>query len=206
MRKIADLKGKRFGRLVVKDTIRIKNKTKWLCICDCGAEKVNASFDLTSGKVKSCGCLSKERATTHGMTNTRVYRSWDDMKKRCSNPKATGYKYYGGRGIKVCDRWLVFDNFYEDMGDPPTNKHTIDRIDPDGNYEKSNCRWATRSEQQRNRRPFKQWNQFLTDEQIRDIKFSHETGRDIAKRYNISDQMVSKIRTGKRHKHITEDT
>lgn len=89
--------------------------------------------------------------TTHGMTKTRVYKAWLGMRARCGNPRQTAYSYYGGRGIKVCERWSVFENFLADMGEPGVGL-TLDRIDSNGNYEPSNCRWATKAEQTRNQR------------------------------------------------------
>lgn len=90
----------------------------------------------------------------HGMYKTKVYAAWLSMLNRCNNPRATRYSYYGGRGVKVCKRWRKFENFFEDMGQPPTKGHSLDRINNNGNYEAKNCRWATRSEQMKNRRPF----------------------------------------------------
>ncbi len=98
---------------------------------------------------------------THGMTFTNEYQSWYNMKSRCLNPNASKYKHYGGRGITVCDEWLQFINFYADMGDKPTPKHTIERINNDGNYEPSNCKWATYSEQNKNLRRTQDYSKLL---------------------------------------------
>lgn len=114
-------------------------------------KKRNGYSEVVNGRPKS----SK---TTHNMSGTRINRIWKNMKTRCNNPNADNYRFYGGRGIAVCERWNSFDNFFADMGQPPTDNHTLDRIDPNGNYEPSNCRWLTIEKQQRNKRS----NVFLT--------------------------------------------
>jgi hypothetical protein len=123
--------------------------------CDCGAEHQRRLAHLTSGASTSCGCASKERATVHGQAAVRTpeHTAWVSMNQRCSNPNNPRWKDYGGRGITVCDAWREsFEAFFRDMGARPTSNHSIDRIENERGYEPSNCRWATRSEQQRNRR------------------------------------------------------
>jgi hypothetical protein len=131
----------------------------WLCQCECGNTVVVNGNALRRGNTRSCGCLQKDEASlrrrTHGMKGTPTYRSWVAMKNRCTNPRQDNYGRYGARGIAVCDRWLGeggFDAFLYDMGERPEGT-TLDRIDPDGNYEPANCRWATAEEQERNKRP-----------------------------------------------------
>lgn len=159
MPRFNDLTGKRFGRLVV--IARAPNrgvKVNWLCQCDCGNQSIAFASDLRSGRHQSCGCLQKECMTKHGHAKrttgyTITYSSWASMKYRCCNPKNPKFQYYGGRGISICDRWIKsFEAFLEDMGERPSKAYSIDRIDSDGNYEPSNCRWATRAEQSKNQR------------------------------------------------------
>lgn len=152
MNKRIDLTGRRFGRLLVISFHSSQNYiSKWLCRCDCGMEKVINGGSLTTGKVVSCGCYRIETHTKHNMSYSPEYRTWAGIKSRCYNPKAPRYPNYGERGITVCDRWLEsFDNFYADMGDRPSKDYSIERLDVNGNYEPSNCKWATRFEQQRN--------------------------------------------------------
>lgn len=153
-----DITGQRFGRLIALRPVgrtRPRQSVIWLCKCDCGLEAEAVTSDLTTGHITSCGCRRAEilasitpRSVKHGKASTPEYRSWECMKARCLNPNTEGFERYGRRGIKVCDRWLdSFENFFADMGPKPTKRHTIDREDVDGNYEPSNCRWATHSEQ-----------------------------------------------------------
>ena len=145
-----DLTGKRFGRLTaVCEGERLSGRVAWMCVCECGGTAHVSRSNLTSGTVKSCGCLWRESITSHGhATNgnqSRTYNSWVMMHRRCKDSRKN-YEH-----VSVCDRWATFENFLADMGERPPHT-SIDRIDPYGNYEPSNCRWATRSEQNSNQR------------------------------------------------------
>ena len=153
-KRIVDLAGQRFGRLVVLSLTKKRSggNTVWKCLCDCGSKTLVSANHLQSGHTKSCGCFQKEIRIKHGRYHYSEYKIWNTMIQRCENPKHVSYKYYGARGIKVCERWHKFENFYADMGPKPEGK-SIDRIDNEGNYEPDNCRWSTRSEQRQNTRP-----------------------------------------------------
>lgn len=148
MAKRIDLTGQRFGRWTV---IAPHKPPLWECECDCGTKRLVQAPSLKIGSSKSCGCYKDERVKTHGKSGTPIYEVWRTMLKRCNSPTSRQYHNYGARGIRVCERWHTFENFYADMGDAPEGK-SLDRIDNDGNYEPSNCRWTTQKQQIRNKR------------------------------------------------------
>lgn len=160
-RKAIELTGRKFGKLTVK--CRVSNiprhHAKWLCKCECGNETIAESHSLLSGKKLSCGCLLVTLHKTHGMAKTRLYNVWNIMKQRCCNPNNKNYKQYGERGIKVCEEWQnsfecfykwALNNGYDEQAQ--RGKTTIDRINNNGNYEPTNCRWVTQKENCQNRR------------------------------------------------------
>lgn len=158
--KFIDHTDKTFGRLTATGYFRGPSGLyKWSCKCECGKETIVDGWNLRSGHTQSCGCLqrestmaAKEASTTHGMSYTSEYKIWQNMHQRCGNEKHKSFADYGGRGIQVCKEWKNFDGFFADMGLRPTLKHSIDRIDNDGNYEPDNVRWATHRDQNANKR------------------------------------------------------
>lgn len=167
MARFIDLTGRRFGRLVIKGQAHTKRhpggetSLYWNCQCDCGQTAAVSGRALRGKLTLSCGCFNQEqridRHTTHGLADSPEYRAWQHLIGRCTNPNDSAYANYGGRGIAVCEEWLQsFEAFYAHVGARPTANHSIDRYpDNDGNYEPGNVRWATRSQQMNNRRPFK---------------------------------------------------
>jgi hypothetical protein len=185
-----DHTGQRFGRLLVlgKSSMRLSGRdTAWDCACDCGTNKTVRGYLLRTGQTKSCGCIGRERIgalrRTHGLRGTAEYRTWAMMRVRCHNERNPAYKWYGGRGIRICDRWSSFESFLADMGPRPSLKHSLDRIDSDGDYEPGNCRWADTKTQGRNRRGIK-----LSMRKAEEIRSLHANGVscfELASRFGV---------------------
>jgi len=169
MNRVKNLLSKKFGRLKVISITdeRQRKGIVWKCLCKCGNEILVSSRHLQDGGTKSCGCWNTERtrkmgkkSRVHGHSwkngkqlKSPEYYSWATMKQRCLNKNAPNYDYYGGRGIRICEEWMAFPNFLNDMGKRTKGK-SLDRIDPDGNYEPENCRWSNPDVQVKNRRMY----------------------------------------------------
>lgn len=148
-----DITGKRFGKLVAISRFVKNKRSYYLCDCDCGNKKVIQLTHLKDGSTISCGCQRELNRIKHGMHSNINYKIWDGIKQRCYNKNNAQYYNYGGRGIKMCETWVNNPKqFILDMGERPTIKHSVDRIDNNRNYEKSNCKWSTQKEQCRNQR------------------------------------------------------
>jgi hypothetical protein len=180
------------GHLTVLEAVTEPGPKHWIVKCSCGVVRKMRHDWLRGRRVKSCGCarsaLATKSNTKHGMCRTKIYEVWCQMKGRCTNPNVGHYECYGGRGIKICDRWMnSFEAFYEDMGDVPVGM-SIDRIDVDGNYEPGNCRWATKPAQAQNTRSTK-----LSMEKAREIRRARATGEtfsSLAKRFGVSEGSI----------------
>jgi hypothetical protein len=207
---IKDMVGKVCGRLTVIEFAGVRRGYAfWRCRCSCGRETVTRGTRLRVGDSRSCGCLCREltgqrgcKQIVHGHArasgHSPEYRSWERMRRRCSDQNTSYWKHYGARGITVCQPWQdSFEAFLAYVGPRPSPAHSLDRIDNDGNYESGNVRWATRSEQQRNRRPMK-----LTAEQVAAIKRSTEVGITLATRYGVDPTTIYGIRRGRTWRHV----
>lgn len=193
--------GQKYNRLEVVERVYGKALTAFSCRCECGALICVNAVNLKNGHTKSCGCLladkNRELRLSHGHTandrhGTKTYKSWLNMKDRCSRVESHSYPRYGGRGIKVCSRWMKFENFLADMGEQLPGM-SIDRIDNNGNYEPQNCRWATKQAQANNRRTSVEMTAFGKTQTL--AEWSREIG--------ISQQsMQDRIRAGGTPKHI----
>ena len=213
-----DLRGNRFGRLLVIERAPERARyALWRCLCDCGNVTVVASASLRLGRTKSCGCWRREMAaakkTTHGYTGRhsrgryRLYTLWNAMKQRCLNSNQRYYERYGGRGITTCDRWLEFANFLADMGEPPSGEHTLVRIDDNRGYEPGNVRWAIRRKQRVNSLKgifgSRHGRSKLTERDVEMIRSSPLTGVQLAQAFGVAPSVISGIRRGRSWKHVT---
>ena len=188
--------GERFGRLIVNAQHRAGRRTVVECSCDCGSSLTARVDGMVSGRVVSCGCQRKDSTRTHGMTGTQIHRTWITIVHRCHSPGSKDYPRYGGRGIRVCDRWRdSFEAFLADMGERPSQRHSIDRIGNDRGYEPGNCRWATVGQQARNKRGVK-----LNEVSVSIMRHLHRRGckvADIADAFEVNRDTANDAILGK---------
>ena len=191
--------GKTFGKLTVVNIAELNpNFTRYNCICQCGNYTIVRSNDLNKGDTKSCGCHRKEsmiaRKTTHGLAYHPLYDTWNNMIQRCYNPKASNFEYYGGKGVTVCDEWKndpqAFISWAEANGQKP--ELTIERINNNGNYEPSNCTWATMTEQNRHQTSTK-----LSIDKVKAIRKDDRLYRIIGDEYGVSETHIGQIKLGR---------
>lgn len=176
-----NLLNQKFGKLLAIEKAPNKgNKTAWKCVCDCGNITISRTSDLALGKSQSCGCVRLQKTTKHGLVKSIAYKRWQSMLGRCFQPSTFQFAQYGGRGITCDVSWKIFTNFHNDMGEPPTPKHTLDRINPNKNYFKENCRWATRKEQANNRR----------NNRILEYKGENKTVSEWANVLNMDEELI----------------
>ena len=196
--------GREFGRWTVLEKKIKGRRTYFKCQCECGTIKTVEAGSLRSGGSQSCGCLAKELKTKHGMSGNTTYNSWHHMLQRCNNKNNDSYKDYGGRGITVCRQWAKFESFFEDMGLKPAN-HSIDRIDNNGNYEPSNCKWSSHKEQRANTRPascgthrqywFRAWHKNSMQQH------ASNNQNEFARQYGLGSGHISACLSGKKNQH-----
>lgn len=198
MAKEKDITGIKFGKVVALGrSVFIGVKNRWVFECECGNKFSSRKHNVTSGETASCGCYAKEQrlkgVKTHGLSRTKFYRVWCSMRRRCNDPNVSEYKNYGGRGIKVCERWLDFNNFYDDMYSSYKEGLTLERTDNEKGYCKENCKWITHKEQHSNKRT------------TRLVTLDGETlcFRDTCKKFRINEGIAySKLRKGMSYKQI----
>lgn len=199
MAELIDMTGKTVGRLtIIGRAPSVNGMAAWHCVCSCGNQRIAKGKHLRCGWVQSCGCYMRElrsvngkKHATHNATGTPEFSSWAGMMDRCHNEKSNAYKLYGARGLHVCERWHDFATFLADMGPRPPGT-SIDRIDNARGYEPGNCRWATATQQARNRGCVK-----LSEEKAQFIRESGETNAELAAMFGVTASAISAVRNGK---------